>query len=160
MDRVVRLWDVAARKEVRQLIGQQGSLWSVAFSPDGRTLAGVTAEGTYIFSANGPDRTIRLWDVNTGKELRRLEGPTLGSWCVVWSPDGRTLATGGDDGLVRLWELATGRERGQLAGHEGPVTCLKFTHDGRRLISGSSDTTVLVWDLTRPLPRPARRDDK
>ncbi|HKB35984.1 MAG TPA: sigma factor-like helix-turn-helix DNA-binding protein, partial [Gemmataceae bacterium] len=159
MDQVVRLWDVAARKEVRQLIGQQGSVWGVAFSPDGRTLAGVTAAGGQIFSARGADRTIRLWDVNTGKVLRRLEGPPPGSWCVAWSPDGRMLATGGDDGLVRLWELATCRERARLAGHEGPVTCLKFTHDGRRMISGSSDTTVLVWDLTRPLPPPVREKE-
>src|SRR5262249_59910448 len=120
----------AAGRGVGQPGGRGGSVWGRGSRRDGRMLAGVTGEGGGIFSARGADRTIRLWDVNTGKVLRRLEGPPPGSWCVAWSPDGRMLATGGDDGLVRLWELASGRERARLAGHDGPVTCLKFTHDG------------------------------
>ncbi|MHB1423976.1 MAG: sigma-70 family RNA polymerase sigma factor [Gemmataceae bacterium] len=146
MDRVIRLWDVAARKEVRQLTGQQGTIWDLAFAPDGQTIAAVTATGKYIFYANGADRAIRLWDVGTGRLRRTLRGPESGSWSVAWSPDGRILATGGEDGEIRLWESATGRERVRLKGHEGPVAALSFTRDGRRLVSGSSDTTALIWD--------------
>jgi WD40 repeat protein len=155
MDRAIRLWDLKAGKEARQLLGQEGSLWSLAFSPDGALLAGVTAEGKFNFSANGTDRAIRVWEVGTGRVVRKLVGPPQGSSSVAWSPDGRVLATGGEDGILRLWEVSTGQERARLAGHEGPVSALAFTAGGGRLISGSSDTTVLVWDL-KVLAKPAR----
>lgn len=145
MDRVIRLWDIAAGKEIRQFTGQEGSIWSLAFSPDGKVVAAVTATGRFNFHANGTDRAIRAWDVATGRILRTLQGPKEGSWSVAWSPDGRVLATGGEDNQIRLWEWATGQERLRLTGHDGPVTALAY--HGSRLISGSSDTTALVWDL-------------
>ncbi|WP_319701024.1 hypothetical protein [Streptomyces sp. ME19-01-6] len=61
---------------------------------DGRTLA-----------TTGADRTVRLWDVRTGRALRALKGHTDGVWAVAFSPDGRTLATGSDDETVRLWDI-------------------------------------------------------
>jgi WD40 repeat protein len=154
MDRIIRLWDVGARKEIRQLVGQEGTIWALAFSPDGKIVAGVTAKGNNQFHANGTDRAIRIWNVQSGQVLRTIEGPTDGSWSVAWSADGRVLATGGEDGLIRFWEAITGQERVQLAGHEGPVSALAFTKDGKRLISGGSDSTALVWDLER-LARPS-----
>jgi RNA polymerase sigma factor (sigma-70 family) len=147
MDRVIRLWDIATGKEVRQFTGQEGSIWSLAFSPDGQAIAAVTATGRFNFHANGTDATIRVWDVGTGRLLRRWDGPTEGTWSVAWSPDGRVVATGGEDHRIRLWEWASGQVRLRLAGHQGPVTALGFTPDGRRLVSGSSDTTALVWDM-------------
>jgi WD40 repeat protein len=150
MDRVIRLWDVAAHKEIRQLEGQGGVIWAMAFSPDGQRIAAVTATGKFSFVANGTDRTIRLWDVGTGRQRLALEGPAAGSWSIAWSPDGRVLATGGEDSNIRLWELATATERAGLAGHQGPVSALLFTPEGKRLISASSDTTALVWDVRSP----------
>ncbi len=155
MDKVIRLWDIAARKEVGQLTGQEGSIWALAFSPDSREIAAVTAKGEFNFFADGTDRAIRVWEIATGRIVRALEGPADGSWSVAWSPDGRVLATGGEDGVIRLWERMTWQERARLTGHEGPVSALAFTPDGTRLISGSSDTTALVWDLAA-LGRPAR----
>jgi hypothetical protein len=96
---------------------------------------------------------VRLWDVASGKQVRRLAEP--GGWVglLVFSGDGRTLATGRGDGVIRLWEVATGAERCQFAGfgfagHRGAIRCGAFSPDGRTFFSGGQDTTVLVWDVT------------
>ena len=83
------------------------SVNSVVFSPDGKTLA-----------SGGRDDTVRLWDVATGEEARRLTGHGVSVNSVVFSPDGKTLASGGFDGTVRLWDVATGEEARRLTGHE------------------------------------------
>ena len=154
-DNIIRLWDIAGRKEVRQFTGQEGNICGVCFSPDGKYVTAVSGAGamaptkTGLYS-NGKDNHLRIWEVATGRVVRTIEGPDKGSWSVAWSPDGATIASGGEDGLIRLWESATGRQRACLTGHDGPVTSLTFTPDGRQLFSGSADTTVLVWDLAVP----------
>jgi WD40 repeat protein len=150
-DRIIRIWDVAGRKELRQIQGMAGVAWSLAFSPDGRTLAAVSAKGSGVFVMGDVDPHIHLWDVQSGHEIRRFDARPGGFWSVAYSPDGKTLATGGEDYHVRLWELVTGRERHKLTGHQGAVTSVSFSADGKRLASGSLDSTALVWDLTQAI---------
>jgi hypothetical protein len=92
---------------------------------------------------------VRLWEAATGKELRRFEGHRERAVrSVVFSPDGRMLATGSDDNTIRLWEVASGGERHCLQGHQKNIWTVSFSPDGRLLVSSSLDTTALVWDLT------------
>jgi RNA polymerase sigma factor (sigma-70 family) len=136
-DDLLRMWDVAAGKEVRRLIGSKELMIpSVAFSPDGRVLAAVGWSGT-----------IQLWDPATGKSLCRLGEPGGRASGVAFSPDGRMLASSGRDDMVRLWEAATGSERKSFRGHRGSTEGVVFSPDGKTLASGGWDTTVLLWDV-------------
>jgi WD40 repeat protein len=87
---------------------------SVAFSADGRTLA------------SGSWKTIKLWEVATGRELRTLGGHSEAVNSVAFSADGKTLASGSYDNTVKLWEVATGRELRTLSGHSGSVNSVAF----------------------------------
>ena len=107
---------------------------SISFSPDGRTLA----SGSY-------DGSIRLWDGVTGVHLRTLTGHRGSVNSVSFSPDGRTLA-GGSYREILLWDGVTGAHLRTLRGHTGSVYSISFSPDGRTLASGSYDATIHLWD--------------
>jgi WD40 repeat protein len=121
---------------VRVLEGHTEPVWSLAFSPGGKTLASGSA-----------DTTIVLWDVAHGTDVRTLTGHAGGPAAVVFSPDGRTLAAGGDGGTVRLWDTATGRQTDLGKRHKNlPVRAVAFSPDGKRLASAGHDQTVQVYE--------------
>jgi WD40 repeat protein len=137
-DSIIVLWDATKGEELRRMGATNGDFRSLAFSPDGRTLA-----------SGGGD--VYLWEVATGKERCRFPG----GGCVALSPDGRILATASEDHTIHVWDWLTGQERVRFAGHRGWVECLAFDSDGRRLLSGSRDNTALVWDVAAQLKRAA-----
>jgi WD40 repeat protein len=99
----VQLWDLASGELRHTVTGDSGLMTSATFSPDGRTLAVASAEGT-----------ARLWDTATGVLVHTLIGHAGAVNSVGFSPDGRTVATAGADGTVRLWDASTGQIRHTL----------------------------------------------
>jgi WD40 repeat protein len=114
---------------------------ALAFSPDGKHLAGATPGTVYLF------------DAATGKEVRIFSGPQIFGRSIAFSPDGKWLAAGKLDGSIRVWDVATGTVLADVPGHELPISSLAFSPDGKLLASASADSTVLLWkvaDLVRP----------
>jgi WD40 repeat protein len=136
------------------LKGHTSPVWSVAYSPDGKSLASgsgptiqlATPDGKKPASGSG-DQTVKLWDVQTGKEQATLKGHTSLVSSVAFSPDGKTLASGSHDKTVRLWDVQTGQEQATLRGHASPVSSVAFSPDGKTLASGSSDETIRLWEV-------------
>ncbi len=124
--------------EVDPLEAQSSPANALAFSPDGK-LAAIA----------GADKTIRIYDVEAGRDLRRCIGHTASVWSVAFSPDGSQVLSGSKDGTVRLWEVESGRELRRLDGHNDLVTGVAFAPDGLRAVSVSIDGEVLLWNLDK-----------
>jgi WD40 repeat protein len=89
---------------------------------------------------------VKLWDVNSGREVRSLAGHTSAVKAVAIAADGRTIAAAAADNTVKLWDAATGRELRTLRGHAASVNSLAFSPDSRLLASASDDGSTVVWD--------------
>ncbi|MBI3410119.1 MAG: hypothetical protein HY040_17390 [Planctomycetes bacterium] len=148
----VYLWQVEGAKEVRKIDKAFYNMGSLAFSPDGETLA-----------IPMQDRTVLLVKGSTGKEAGRLDAGNNNFFqTLVFSPDGRTLAAGLNNTIsypagsmqpnqkvrVAIWEIASSQIRREFTGHQNTIGALAFSPDGKTLASGSFDTTILLWDLT------------
>jgi WD40 repeat protein len=120
--------------ELRTLNGHSAPVISANFSPDGKT----------VISASG-DKTMKLWDVKTGKELRTLNGHLDGVNSANFSPDGKTIVSASWDKTVKLWNVETGKELRTFNGHSDTVSSANFSPDGKMVVSASRDGTVKLW---------------
>lgn len=127
----VLLYDVANPTEGTILPGYGAA--SVAFAPDGQTLAVGYADGT-----------THLWDGSTQREIATLQGYTDDVLSIAFSPDGQTLAVARGDG-IDLWEVASLTPITTLEGHTDIVLSVAFSPDGQTLASASTDGTIRLW---------------
>ncbi|WP_425475835.1 protein kinase domain-containing protein [Fischerella sp. JS2] len=127
----------------RTLTGHSGSVISVAISPDGKTLA-----------SGSNDKTIKLWNLATGEQIRTLTGHSSWVISVAISPDGKTLANGSSDNTIKLWNLAAGEQIHTFTEQQSNRNSLTrtgfvavaFSPDGKTLASGSYDWSSIELD--------------
>jgi WD40 repeat protein len=117
------------------LTGHKGEVWRVCVSADGKRVLTSSA-----------DKTLRLWDTHTGKQLRVFEDHTGSARSAALSQDGKRVLSGSDDGTVRLWDADTGKELLKMTGHTDGVYGVAFGPEGQAL-SCSKDRTMRLWDL-------------
>jgi WD40 repeat protein len=117
------------------LRGHTAEVSGVAFSPD----------GTQIVSGSR-DGTLKLWDANTGQEIRTLRGHSSQVTSVAFSGDGKRIVSSAWGGPLRVWDATSGRLIVPLRGHTSGVNSVAFSPDGTRIASGSADNTMKVWN--------------
>ena len=156
-DLTVRLWDVATGKEQCKIVYDKGTgsefyvgIYSTAFSPDGKTLAG----GLARYNVAEPKVVqrfgeIKLWDVANGLERTTIQAHKLHVSSLVFSPDGTKLASGSNDKTVKVWNATTHKEEVTFSRHEQDVFQVAFSIDGKRLASASADGTIKMWTVPK-----------
>jgi small GTP-binding protein len=128
-----------SRSQVRQLDGDfdMGTEIRVcAFSPDGKLIL------------TGDDgSTIHLWDIDTGRRLKRLTGHTSRLRKALWSNDQRRILTASDDKTARLWDLKTGHCLHVFEGHSSEVMDIAWSPDEKFALTGGANQAACVWDV-------------
>ena len=128
-------WQRQTHLESRTLRGHLGTVFSVAFSPDGQRIV-----------TGSRDQTAKVWEAATGKELLTLKGQRGDIESVAFSPDGQRIVTGSSDQTAKVWEAASGKELLTLRGHASSLASVAFSPDGQRIVTGSYDQTAKVWE--------------
>ncbi|NJO39244.1 MAG: hypothetical protein HC865_00725 [Cyanobacteria bacterium RU_5_0] len=146
-DQTVKLWDFDASiahhrgsatvktQPFRVLRGHTGRIFSIAFHPTGHLLASAST-----------DRTIKLWNPDTGHCLQTLQGHTSWVWAIAFHPAEHLLASASYDQTIKLWDVATGECRQTLQGHSSSVLSIAFSPDGNWLASGGYNQTIKLWN--------------
>ena len=141
-ERRLRYWDIETWKEIkleylwdgREIDYPMGRI--AAFSPDGKRIV----LASY-------DSTVRIWDIETNKVIRRLEGHTYCVNSAAFSPDGKQIVTASTDDTARIWDAETGKEVSCLVGHTGSVYSAAFSPNGKGIVSAGWDQIVRIWDV-------------
>src|SRR5262249_38284631 len=151
----VRVWNAETGKVLHSFKvkpevepGEWASAGDVAFSPDGKRLVVQVTAGSRAAPAglliDDTGASVQVWDLGTGKDTPPVKALKGSVGRIVFSPDGKRLATAGGDKVVRVWDIETGKELAALLCPD-PVDTVAFSPDGKSLVGGSKDGSVRIW---------------
>jgi len=136
-DGAIHLFDTATGENRRPLTGHRNTIQGLAFAPDGQTLI-----------SEGGDRTVRYWNMKTGKQLRQHDGYSVTHTTkLAFSPDGTQIAHRTNDRKIVIRDIRTGKDVHTLVGHTGVIYAVAFLPDGKSLASAERDGPAFVWNI-------------
>jgi WD40 repeat protein len=130
---LAKLWPV---EEIRRIAWDNVHVYNTTFAPDRRH-----------YLAGGDGGRLRLYEVESGRQVREFAGHAGWTQHAVFTPDGKHVLSASMDGTLRLWDVATGKELRRFEGHRGGVQGVAVTADGKRAVSGGDDRTLRLWDV-------------
>lgn len=133
---IITISKTYCQKTITINVGHSNGAKCLEFTPDGKFLA----SGSY-------DETIKLWDVQTGKEIRTFLGHKKNVMGIAISPDGKYIVSGSNDSTLKLWDITNGNEIKTFKGHTAEVNDVCFNSDGKQIISCGDDKTLKIWDI-------------
>ena len=145
VDFTIQVWDLG-KVEDRSKQNQSKQIGIIQGHKQIVTSLALSANGKLLVSGSR-DKTIKIWDARSGKEILTLTGHIGYVNSVAITPDSKTIITGSQDTTIKLWDIQTGKEIRTLRGHTSLVDSVALSPDGRAIASCSWDTTIRVWDL-------------
>ncbi|MBD2344218.1 WD40 repeat domain-containing protein [Anabaena subtropica] len=118
------------------LFGHVDAVWSLVLTSDGKTLVSASA-----------DKTIKVWNVDTGKVISTLQGHTDVVRAIALTSDGKTLISGGGDNKIKIWNLQKFHLKRTLISASVPVWSVAISSDGQTLVSGHEDGSIRIWNF-------------
>ncbi|ETO33010.1 hypothetical protein RFI_04096, partial [Reticulomyxa filosa] len=157
-DKTICLWDVETSKSLRAFNGHEHWIWCVNFSPlqssnnngNNSNNIGVIGGNGYTFCSGSLDNTVRIWDIETTKQVTVFKGHEKAVGSVKYGSNElrNTILSGADDHSVRLWDIRSCKQIQVFDGHKHWVSAVEYLPFSSNVIcSGSLDNTIRFWDI-------------
>ncbi|MBM3290430.1 MAG: WD40 repeat domain-containing protein, partial [Candidatus Hydrogenedentes bacterium] len=132
----IKLWRAADLSPIKTLEGHKDNVLALAFSPDGKQIVSASY-----------DKTLIVWDVETGSAVRTLANHVDAVYTVSWSPDGKRIASGAGDRTVKIWQASDGKLLSTISDSLDAVLTLAFSPDGKTLAGAGADKIIRLWNM-------------
>ena len=129
---------------IKTISGHNNTIWSVAINPQKNLIASASE-----------DKTIKLWNLQTGELVRTLTGHSVGVLSISFSPDGEQLASSSRKGIIKIWQVDTGKNIRTINANEKAVRSVFYSPDDKKIVNSSWDNTIKIWRCASRIGTPS-----